>query len=356
MQPHNILFIPVSSPSGIGEYMRSIVIADALQAQWPNCQISFILNEQVSYLKQCPYKVYTCQDTPTKDVKTVNNIIKAVTPELVIFDASGRASQFRQAKAVGAKVAFISQHKKKRNRGLKLNRLFYTDIHWVVQPNFIMTQLSLFQRVKLKLFNKKAPENIGPVFQSPALDRQKALLEKYNLTDSDYILFNAGSGGHKVNGTLATDIYYQAAQSIQRLTTLKCVVVFGSNYPNELPQNSQQIVIKSIDNQDFISLISTAKACVISAGDTLLQCIALKTLSVAAAISPDQPARLQRCHQENLVIAAKPTLASLVEHINLLIEDETLAKSMAQIPSGNGLNTIVSDINRHFTLTDKVTD
>ncbi len=352
MELNCVLFIPVSSPSGIGEYMRSMIIAKALQVRWPNVQIHFLLNEQVAYLKECPYKVHTCQDSPTKDVATVNAFIAKVNPDLVLFDASGRASQFKQAKTVGAKVVFISQHNKKRSRGLKLNRLLNTDVHWVVQPDYCIKSLSYWQQAKLAFFKKKTPVNIGPVFELSSDDYQIKLLEQYHLKPEEYFIFNAGSGGHKVAGTLAADIYYQAAKELyqkmlDRKIKMKCVVLFGSNYPKELPDDNDVICLKNIDNKDFIALLSHAKACVISAGDTLLQCIALHKPCVAAPVSPDQPARLKLCLNKQLVLAAEPCADSLVQQALLMLDDEkhqTLVNNMEKQALVKALEIIVDDI------------
>lgn len=347
MEPRRILFIPVSSPSGIGEYMRSIIIANVLRDRWPQCDVTFILNEQVSYLNDCPYQVRTCKDSPTKDVKAVNNIIKELCPDLVVFDASGRASQFKQAKAVGAKVAFISQHSKKRSRGLKLNRLFNTDIHWVVQADYCINPLNFWQRTKLRFLKVNWPQNIGPVYNLPSAQMQHKFLDSYMLKKNDFILFNAGSGGHKINGILAADIYFQAAQALQQKTSMKCVVVFGSNYPKELPINSDVTVIKSIENEEFISLLANAHSCVLSAGDTLLQCIDLGVPCVASAVSPDQPARLKVCASERLVIPASLCAEDIVDKATMLLDKAKFDKLIKKVKNKNmynALSIIVNDI------------
>ena len=361
MEPNCVLFIPVSSPSGIGEYMRSMIIAKSLTLRWPNVKIHFILNDQVSYLNDCHYSVHTCKGSPTKGTSRVNEIIESVNPDLVIFDASGRAKQFKQAKTAGAKVAFISQHNKKRSRGLKLNRLFNTDIHWVVQPDYCIKGLSYWQRAKLAFFNKEAPKNIGPVFELSNRDHQIKLLEQYHLINQaveneDYFVFNAGSGGHKIKDKLAAELYYQVAQAFQLKTKMKCIILFGSNYPNALPKHKDIICIKNIENKDFITLLSNAKGCVISAGDTLLQCIALHKPCVAAAVSPDQPARLRLCQNEHLVLAADPNHESIVQQALLMMDEEQceiLINKMKNKAPVIALETIVNDIALLFSSADE---
>ena len=111
--------------------------------------------------------------------------------------------------------------------------------------------------------------------------------------------------------------------------------------------------MKSISNKDFIALISTAQGSVISAGDTLLQCIALHKPCVAAPVSPDQPARLQLCQQKQLVLAAEATPDSLVQQALRLIEKQqakTLISNMAQLAPVKALAQIVDDIAALFSL------
>jgi len=349
--PHRILFIPVSSPSGIGEYIRSVIIAKALLNCWPKCEIHFILNNQVSYLAECPYHVHTCQGSATKDSATVNQVIKTLRPDLVIFDAAGRAKQFKQAKQVGAKVAFISQHNKKRARGLKLNRLFYTDIHWVVQPDFCMKNLNLWQRTKLALLNKAAPKNIGAVFEFPSNEIQNKILSQLGLIQQDFILFNAGSGGHRLASELATDIYYQAAKDLHRRTGIKIVMIFGSNYPNEIVRenNIDIICIKQITNQNFIALLIAAKGLVISAGDTLLQAISFQKPCVATAISPDQRARLKLCSNQQGALSAQANDKDLSKQaIKMMNETADLSNTIENVNSSPALDIIINDLNELF--------
>jgi spore coat polysaccharide biosynthesis predicted glycosyltransferase SpsG len=344
-----VLFIPVSSSSGIGEYMRSLIIAKALEKRWPRLEIHFILNKQVSYFSKCPYIVHGCEQSPTKETAEVNRIIQTVRPELVIFDAAGRAKQFAKARAVGAKVAFISQHNKKRNRGLKLNRLLNTDVHWVAQPGYTMKPISCWQKAKLTLFNKAPPQNIGPVFELSDIDYQQQLLVSFNLTQGQYVIFNAGSGGHLIGHDLAANIYFQAAQRVASQYQVKCIMVFSDNYSEKLPQSSDVVCIKSMPNQDFISLLANAMVCVISAGDTLLQCIALKKPCVATAISPDQPARLKLCASQQLVRVAKPNIKSLVEQITTIIKESAFKAAVTHNqPRNTGLEIIIKDIDLLF--------
>jgi|TARA_B110000091_G_C13797991_1_gene468789 hypothetical protein len=353
MKPKCIVFIPVSSTSGIGEYMRSMIIAKALLARCPGSNIHFILNEQVSYLDDCPYEVHLTKGSPTKNSKAVNRVISQLKPDLVMFDASGRGGQFKHAKKVGAKVGFISQHKKKRSRGLKLNRLFYTDIHWVVQPDFCIEPLSWFQKIKLALFNKKTPKNVGVIYSPINQEIKVDCLDKLNLIENDFFIFNAGSGGHKSGQMLCADVYFQAAQQFYQQTHMACIMVFGVNYPGEIPPSSineqgcSLICLRSLEHEEFLVLLASAKGRVISAGGTILQCIALNQVSVAASVSSDQPKRLASCAKAGLLIESQLDSESLYQKaIHLLSPDVTqgLLLNMSGIHSESALEIVLSDI------------
>ena len=361
MNNARLLFIPVSSISGIGEYNRSLIIAKAIKEKWPNCEIHFILNADVPYFSSCPFAVHPCQGSATKDTKSVNRFIEEIKPNLVIFDASGRAQQFKKAKEVGAKVAFISQHKKKRSRGLKLNRLLNTDIHWVVQPDYCIEPLSWFQKTKLALFNRPSPKNVGAVYSVISESFTKQTLKKFNLICDEYFVFNAGSGGHKSKEGLAADIYYQAAIDFYQQTQMPCVMVFGDNYPKDIPINSESndntaknqtsgvVCMKSVDNNEFIALLTSAKGRVISAGDTILQCIDLAKVSVAAAVSKDQPKRLAACAKQQLLIQAHLSREDLLHQALMSMDKDKSAKIIANMNKYvklNALDQIINDIER----------
>lgn len=342
-----LLFIPVSSAEGIGEYMRSMIIADEVKRNWPHAYIKFILSKHAPYAAQCPYNAVLLDDTPTKQVKAVNQIITEYLPDIVIFDASGRKSQLAHAHKLGAKVVFISQHKRKRSRGMKIGRALVTDCHWVVQPEFVIGPISGLERLKLKLINKPIPLNIGPVFTQPDEACQTGLLAQYQLTKNEFVLFNAGSGGHKVNGELAADIFAQAAYESYKASGIVSVMVFGPNYPNPQPELEGVVVIPQLNNQQFINLLAASKAAVLSGGDTLLQAIALHKPTLAVPVSKDQPPRIEKCVSEKYVISCETKSEAMGHKIALLL-DPTLANqlmtSLARGEQLNGLDVAIKEL------------
>lgn len=345
-----ILFVPVSSDKGVGEYTRSSILADALQEKYPQSEIHFILNRNMKLAASCRYTTHLSNYSPTKDTPLVKSIISKVKPDLVIFDCAGRAKQFAHAKRSGAKVIFISQHKKKRARGLSFRRLLFCDLQWVVQPDFAIQPLTLVEKLKLKLSGKQAPKNIGAIL--PAAADVNSVLNKYSLVSNQYVLFSAGSGGHEINGELASDTFYRAALLVSQQTKLKVVVAFGSNYPNELPASDKTMNIRSLPSNEFLVLLNQAKSRVLSAGSTLLQVIEMRKPSLAVAVSKDQPVRLARCSGLGLVIAADCLDREIADKtLNLITTDiaDKLVEGMRKFNPTDGVSQAITDIQSLLT-------
>lgn len=346
MSALTFLFIPVSSLEGIGEYTRSLIIAKNIAKKWPSVKIHFVLNQGVAYLDSCPFEVFTTEQSATKDSAAVNLILEKIKPDFVLFDASGRAENFRKAKELGAKVGFISQHEKKRSRGLKFNRIANIDKHWVVQPDFAIAPLSIYQQLKLKLLSQKAPKHVGAVFEYKKVNDGLAVLAKYDLP-TEFFVFNAGSGGHKKSNQYCVEKFYQAAKILAIQSSIHCVVVLGENYPKTIASDKHVTCIKTLEHNDFIQLLIAAKGRLVSAGGTILQCIALALPSIAVTISSDQPKRLKACLQHKLVLTSQLEEHDMVDMCQQLLKPEVyqnLYEIMATHQADDALTIMTNDI------------
>lgn len=308
-----VLFIPVSSPEGIGEYMRSLVLAQALAAQFPHLDIQFVLNKHAPTAASCPFKTHLLNQSATKEKAAVNQLLQSLQPSLVVFDCSGRASQAQMAKRVGAKVVFISQHQKKRAKGFALRRLAALDSHWITQFKFVDGDLSPIERLKLKLLNKPAPLFIGPVFAAPSPVFAEADLPEAvdAFTPGAYSLWAAGGGGHQVNGVSATELFYQAALTVAT-PEQPAIVVTGGNFKGELASTDSVKVVKSMPNQQLMTLIAHAGLVVSGGGDMMGQAIVLGKTIVAVPVAKDQPDRVLACANQGLIYPATLAKADIV--------------------------------------------
>ena len=322
MSNKRLLFIPVSSPEGIGEYMRSLQLAQTLKAEYDKqLDIHFILNKHTAYAKSCPFSTLLLNQSATKENTAVCQFIEHYKPDVVLFDCAGRAEQMKAAKKVGAKVVFISQHAKKRAKGLKLNRTGLIDTHWVVQPDYCIEPLSWYEKLKLSMLPLAYPANVGPFTVFASAQQKCDALNRYHLKEKEFFIVNAGSGGHTVNGVNCADIYFQAGLVIAKQTGLKGVVVFGPNYTKLLPKTDELICLPSQEGPEFLALLSQAKIALLSAGDTLLQAIALQTPTIACAISKDQSARLTHCTSTEVVYDAQFDIVDISEKMQKVLTE-----------------------------------
>ena len=337
MSNKRLLFIPVSSPQGIGEYMRSLLLAQSLESEClGSLTIHFVLNKHTNYAKNCPYDTTLLERSATKERDKVCEVIADFKPDIVIFDCAGRAAHMKAAKKVGAKVVFISQHAKKRAKGLKLNRINLIDSHWVVQPDYCIEPLSWAEKAKIDMFSLAMPKNVGPYIAFSSACDTKQVLKKYQLDEQSYFIVSAGSGGHVLDNQNCADVFFAAAEQISLQTGLTAVVVFGPNYDKALPVSNTVINLDTLENSEFLSLMEQAKFALLSAGDTLLQAIAVKTPAVACAISKDQTQRLASCATTGVVIKANFEIEDIINkasalliepHFNQLLEKYSLLES-----------------------------
>ncbi len=344
-----ILFVPVSGIKGIGEYMRSTRIADEILKRWPEAQIEFILNKHAPYAAACEHKTHFLDETPTKRIEEVNQIMSQFKPDIVIFNAAGRKAQFKHARKLGAKVVFISQHRRKRSRGMRIGRALVTDSHWVVQPEFAIGDITRFDKLKLKLFNCDLPIFTGSLFSRPDRQAQQALWDKYQLTAKEYLIYSAGSGGHRRNNELAADRFAKVAEANYLQTGVKSLMVFGPNYPNAIPELKGVTTIKQLSTFDFINLLAGAKGAVLSGGETLLQAIGLHTPTLTVPVSKDQPARIQGCLARGLVLSCEPEYEAMLAEVSRLLQPEMTGQLIEKMESEvemNGLDICMNEIER----------
>lgn len=340
MSAPRLLFIPVSSAVGIGEYMRSRIVAEAALAEWPGADVRFLLSRNAPYASDCPFPTHLVEWSPTKHIAEVNRIVSEVAPDVVIFDASGRKAQLRHARRIGAKVVFVSQHARKRRRGFRLGRLAATDAHWIVQPDYVVGGLTWIERFKLRLLGKPAPLFLGPIFAPIDAAIQRDALARLGLERGRYLVFHSGSGGQRVRGGLAADRFGEAARRMAADGSTRVLVVYGANYPGSVPRIDGAVVTPALPPAEFVALLAGASAAVLGGGHTLLQAIAMGVPSVAVPVAKDQPRRIAACVRAGLALPAAADPDSIAREARRLSEPEIrqrLLARMSERSAGAGL-------------------
>lgn len=361
-----VLFFPVSSMSGMGEYVRSLCLAKELVRRIPNMDIAFGLNRNVGYVQDCSFRVFPLADTPTRCTTGVIAAISSFKPDVVVFDAAGRVKQLAYCKQNNIGTVFIAQHARKVDRALRLRRLRYTDVVLVAQPHEFLPAPGFFQRLSLKLLNKSAPLYVGPIF--PEINREKSstYLKSRDLIAKTYVLVNAGGGGNmlpadtgKIN---ASELFLDVTKSLALKTEMYFVVVMGRNYTghavyDELLTDNVQ-VIPWCEEEEFNALLSHASAGLLSGGSSLLQALAsgLKNI-LAVPVANDQKQRIRQCEKFYGIKSSKPAIKDIeLAFAKLLAENKQSELSCNQEGSLPGTQIVTNGLDLATKAIQKLLD
>jgi hypothetical protein len=309
--------------------MRSLCLAQHIDERWPSADIRFVVSEQAPYAQRVPFRTYFTPSSPTLHVHEVNQILREFRPDVAVFDCSGRVAQLRCAKSLSCRTVFISHHDRKRSLGFRVRRMPFIDEHWIIHPNPVAAELTVLERVKLRLFDGPQVTFVGPVFAPP---RQGPL----SSPPDPYFLASAGGGGNIVNGKSSGEIFANAAREIAQRTGMHGVVVLGPTFAGLAPVADNLTVIPFVDNAELSWLLQHSDFSIVGGGSLLQQALALGVPVVAVPLTSDQSTRvkafaeLRLCLQAN--IGSMTRIASdRLAHQDLRAElrDRTLGHNIA---------------------------
>ena len=94
-------------------------------------------------------------------------------PSVAVFDNAGRTSQLRAAHALGARIVYISARARQRRKAFRLRWMRLIDEHWIAYPRFVAGELTVIERLKLKLLRRPAVRYLD-VILSPSGEPRSA--------------------------------------------------------------------------------------------------------------------------------------------------------------------------------------
>jgi predicted glycosyltransferase len=354
-----ILFVPVSGAFGMGEYARSVAIAQAAQRQWPQARIHFILSRQASYAAAAPFPATLLDSSPTFHTAAVAESIQTFKPNIVIFDNAGRTAQLRAAYAAGARIVFISSRPRQRRKAFRWRWMRLIDEHWIAYPQFIAGRLGFFEQFKLNRLRRPVVRYLD-VILSRARAGEDSILVRAGLSPKTYVLIVPGGGtGHPGAGD-ATATFLAAANTLADSGTL--TVFVGPTRTADAGMASGQPVSKPVSNPtlpsaqlhcfnalpqtDLAELMSGARLVLCNGGSTLLQAIACGSACIGVPIAQDQPRRIQRCVDAGVALAAKLDATSMVQAAGELLRDDprraALARHASDLELADGIDVALT--------------
>jgi hypothetical protein len=301
----DILFIPVSGRTGLGEYARCLAVAQAARRRWPEARTRFILNRQAPYAASAPVECHLVDGSPTFNTERVNELIRSDPPGVVVFDNAGRVAQLKCAVEAGARTVFISARPRKRRKALRPAWLRRLDQHWIVQPASLTLALSIRERLVRALLKRPEMLLVHGIFPEPDAAQRERFKSDLGLDGEPYVLFTPGGGGHRVQGRSSAETFAEAAAGVAAETGLRAVVVMGPLYSEQAPRLRGVTVLPSIGSQDMANLIHDARALAIGGGGTLVQALSMGKACVAVPTGGrDQPRRIRELQRRGAIVTS----------------------------------------------------
>jgi predicted glycosyltransferase len=337
LEPPRFLFIPVSGAFGMGEYARSLSIARAVQDQWPEAEIHFVLSRRAPYAKTAPFPSTLLDSSPTFHTAAVTELIQRLKPQVVIFDNAGRTAQLRAAQAAGARIVFISSRRRQRGKAFRWRWMRIIDEHWIAYPQFIAGRLSLIERLKLDLLHRPTVRYLDVILSRSGA--QESILNRVRLQSGSYVLVVPGGGTGHPGAADATAKFLAGANSLAEGGILTVFVGPTSASdagaptgrgasPPALP-SAHLRCFNALPQSDLAELMSGARLIVTNGGSTLLQGIACGRACIAIPIAQDQRERVRRCVASDVAVAANLDANSIAHAAANLLRDDAACAALA---------------------------
>ena len=347
-QPARLLFVPVSGAHGMGEYARSLAIAQAVSRNWPDAVVHFILSRQAPYAANPPFPATLVDSSATFHTAAVIEVLERLMPDVVIFDNAGRTAQLRAARRLGARVVYISSRPRQRRKAFRLTWMRMIDEHWIAYPEFLAGGLSFFERAKLKCLGRPAVRYLDVVMSRGG--PPGAALARAGFAAGSYVLVVPGGGTGHPGAPAALGAFLAAARGLaaRRVPTVyvgPSVLVAADAAAMDFWRP-----LGSLSQGELGELMRSARLIVTNGGSTLLQAIACGRPCIAVPIAKDQMVRARSCIAAGVAVAAGPDAQSILHRAEQLWANEgerrLLAERTEQLGLQDGIETALRALNR----------
>ena len=321
---HNlrILFVPISSQKGAGEYYRTLAIARNCQRERPDWNLHCCINHAVEVERADGVHYHELEASPKRDEGKVRDIIRELRPQVVVLDSVVRLPLLEEASATGARIVYVSSRPRRRRVGFLLRNMRLIDEHWIVcAPE----QQHLTLRERLLLWHPQAPRVrfMTALTTEAKHERREAFLGKQGFREEHYVLFCSGGGGTRVDGQPAAEIFRDAARRFHQETGFPTVFIAGPLSDISLESTPGRLELPAAPSRSFIDLLAGATLVVSGGGSILQQALVLHTPCLAAnAGASDQPRRISDYARKGLIASSGTTVEALATGARELLADE----------------------------------
>ena len=340
------LFLPVSGPHGMGEYVRTLQIAHAAAARWPNAEIHFALSRKAPYEPDGAFASTLLPSSPTFHTPEVIALIKQLRPNVVIFDNAGRTAQLRAAQRNGAHVVYISARSRQRRKAFRWRWMSLIEEHWVAYPEFLAGPLSAIEKFKLQWMGRPLLRYLDVMLPAPDARADALVRERFALRADSYLLLVPGGGtghpgAHDAVQTFATAAHELAARGIPTV-----LVAPSSGY--DMRVSTALKAVPRLPLTELAALMRYARVVIANGGSTMLQAIACRAACIAVSIANDQAKRVRQCADAGVVLAASLNADQIVGVAAALLNNEptraALVRHAANLQLADGLGIALASL------------
>ena len=304
-----LLFVPVSGPSGMGEYGRALAMAHAIKARVPQASVQFVLSREAPYAAEAPFPATLLSSSPTFHSPEVAALIREFQPHVVIFDNAGRTAQLRAAHCSGARVVFVSARARQRRKAFRLRWMRLIDEHWIAYPQLLAGAPGFLERMKLGVFGRPRMRFLDPVLPGPDAAVAAGVLARFGLRSNEYVAVVPGGGTeHPGMGAALRAIAGAASRLAQGgiRTVLVGLEATEDDGSEPLLHRSPRMPVP-----ELVELLRNARMVVTNGGYTLLQALACHRPCLAVPLAKDQSTRVDRCVAAGLALRGEADAAAL---------------------------------------------
>jgi len=341
-----LLCVPVSGAFGMGEYARSLAIARAVAARWPDAAVHFVLSSAAPYAPDVPFPCTLLPSSPTFHTRAVRALIESFRPTCVLFDNAGRTAQLRAARDAGAQVIYISARRRQRRKAFRLAWMRLLDEHWIAYPAFSAGPLDPWEELKLRIFGRPVVRFLDVILPRADPARQAELLAGLGLTRGRYLLVVPGGGTGHPGAADAAERFLAAASALAGAGTPTLYVGPTSSAAATAAiaatattaARMRELRLRPVlPQRDLAELMRGARLVVANGGSTLLQAIACGAPTIGVAIAKDQNARIRRCVTAGVAATARLEGAAISDLAQTLLRNDAARSALILAAARLGL-------------------
>lgn len=326
----HLLFAPRGGERAVGEVMRTLAVAKAARAHWPEARIEF-LTRPASLLEDETFRVYPVEQGLSRNQAAAIDVLERTRPQVLVLDNQGRTPILAAAARLGTRTVFICDHDVFFDALFRSRRLWYIHQLWIVQRRFGREAhvLPWQRRLRLALLPGPSVHELDAILPEPGPGEEAALRAELGLVDGPYLLFAAGGGGYRHGGRPVSEIFAEAAEQVHAATGLPCVVVLGPLHPGAAPAPRGVQVVRSLAPERMIALIDGAAVVACGGGSLTSQALARRRACVSVPTGgADQPLRIASCAADGLLEASPLEAKAMAERVCALAKDSGRREAM----------------------------